>query len=327
MWGAARPSTSPPSSRRCRTAASASPCSTSPPPSRCPPTVRCGSCRTSCSPRTPRPSAPTNRAASPSSSPRTRGDCSTASRCSTSSTPASSTDRIRSAPREDPTVRTVISLVVALLASLFGTVLLWYGGGHAVFELGRFAAEGAGLFPLLVALGCLLLAGAAVTVRWSRAGVIAAGSVHVLFSLLGILVPFQPMDGISSPTTQLLGMLFDVDPALATGGYYFVAFGAGLLIGFALLGVGILARRGRPTVLARVLSAVGGLLALGACGWAFAAGGDFYRRTFQMLDWDAVTAVTLVVAALIFGALVALSGRSAIGGWIAGGVLSLVGVI
>jgi hypothetical protein len=224
-------------------------------------------------------------------------------------------------------VRTVISLVVALLASLFGTVLLWYGGGHAVFELGRFAAEGAGFFPLLVALGCLLLAGAAVTVRWSRAGVIAAGAVHVLFSLLGVLVPFQPMDGISSPTTQLLGMLFDVDPALATGGYYFVAFGAGLLIGFALLGVGILARRGRPTVLARVLSAVGGLLALGACGWAFAAGGDFYRRTFQMLDWDALTAVTLVVAALIFGALIALSGRSAIGGWIAGGVLSLVGVI
>jgi hypothetical protein len=224
-------------------------------------------------------------------------------------------------------VRTVISLVVALLASLFGTVLLWYGGGHAVFELGRFAAEGAGFFPLLVALGCLLLAGAAVTVRWSRAGVVAAGAVHVLFSLLGILVPFQPMDGISSPTTQLLGMLFDVDQALATGGYYFVAFGAGLLIGFALLGVGILARRGRPTVLARVLSAVGGLLALGACGWAFAAGGDFYRRTFQMLDWDALTAVTLVVAALICGALVALSGRSAIGGWIAGGVLSLVGVI
>lgn len=224
-------------------------------------------------------------------------------------------------------MRTVISLVVALAASLFGTVLLWYGGGHAVFELGRFAAEGAGFFPLLGALGCLLLAGAAVTVRWSRAGVIAAGTVHVLFSLLGILVPFQPMDGISSPTTQLLGMLFDVDPALATGGYYFVAFGAGLLIGFALLGVGILARRGRPTVLARVLSAVGGLLALGACGWAFAAGGDFYRRTFQMLDWDAVTAVTLVVAALIFGALIALSGRSAIGSWIAGGALSLVGVI
>jgi hypothetical protein len=224
-------------------------------------------------------------------------------------------------------VRTVISLIVALVASLLGTVVLWYGGGHAVYEFGRFGAEGAGLYPLVAGLGCVLLAGAAVTVRWSRVGVIAAGSVHVLFSLFGILVPFQPMDGISSPTTQLLGMLFDLDPALGTGGYYFVAFGGGLLIGFALLGVGVLARRGRPTVLARVLSAVAGVLALGAAGWTFATGGDFYRQTFQILNWDAVVAITLVVAALIFGALIALSGRSAIGGWIAGGVLSLIGVI
>jgi hypothetical protein len=224
-------------------------------------------------------------------------------------------------------VRTVISLIVALVASLLGTVVLWYGGGHAVYEFGRFGAEGAGLYPLVAGLGCVLLAGAAVTVRWSRVGVIAAGSVHGLFSLLGVLVPFRPMDGVSSPTTQLLGMLFDLDPALGTGGYYFVAFGGGLLIGFALLGVGVLARRGRPTVLARVLSAVAGVLALGAAGWTFATGGDFYRQTFQILNWDAVVAITLVVAALIFGALIALSGRSAIGGWIAGGVLSLIGVI
>ena len=224
-------------------------------------------------------------------------------------------------------MRTVISLIVALLASLLGTAVLWYGGGHAVFEFGRFGTEGAGLYPLVVGLGCLLLAGAAVTVRWSPIGVIAAGAVHVLFSLLGVLVPFQPMDGISSPTTQLLGALFDVDPALATGGYYFVAFGGGLLVGLALLGVGLLARRGRPTVLARVLSAIGGVLALGAAGWAFATGGAFYRRTFQMLDWGAGVAVTLLGAALLFGVLIALSGRSAIGAWVAGGALSLAGVL
>ncbi|MGN6271526.1 MAG: hypothetical protein ACTHMQ_00395 [Protaetiibacter sp.] len=224
-------------------------------------------------------------------------------------------------------MRTVTSLAVALLASLLGTAVLWYGGGHAVFEFGRFGADGAGLYPLVAGLGCLLLAGAAVTVRWSRVGVITAGAVHVLFSLLGVLVPFQPMDGVSSPTTQLLGALFDVDPALATGGYYFVAFGGGLLIGLALLGVGLLARRGRATVLARVLSAVGGVLALAAASWTFATGGAFYRQTFQMLDWDAGIAITLLVVALLFGALIALSGRSAIGAWIAGGALSLVGVL
>src|SRR5690606_5759708 len=45
------------------------------------------------------------------------------------------------------------------------------------------------------------------------------------------------------------------------------------------------------------------------------------------LDWDAGVAVGLVVASLLFGVLLAPSGRSAIGAWIAGGVLSLVGLV
>lgn len=224
-------------------------------------------------------------------------------------------------------MRTTLSIVIALVASLLGTGLLWYGGGHALFELGRFGAEGASGYALIVALGCVLLAGAAVTVRWSAIGVIAAGAVHVLFSMVGIVVPFRPGDSVSSPTTQLLGGLYDLDAGLATGGYYFVAFGGGLLIGVALLGVGILARRGRVTALARVLSAVGGVLALGAAGWTFATGGDFYHRTFQVLNWDAGVAIMLLVASLVFGVLIAPSGRSAIGAWIAGGVLSLLGVV
>ena len=224
-------------------------------------------------------------------------------------------------------MRTALSLVIALVASLVGTVVLWYGGGHAVIEYGRFGGEGAGPYPLVAGLGCLLLAGAAVTVRWSRVGVIVAGAVQLLFSLLGILVPFRPMDGVSSPTMRMLGALFDVDAALATGGYYFVAFGGGLLIGSAMLGVGLLARRGRATVRARALSTVGGVLALGAAGWAFTTGGTFYRQTFQVLSWDAAAAIVLVAAALVFGALIAPAGRSAIGAWIAGGALSLLGVV
>jgi hypothetical protein len=225
-------------------------------------------------------------------------------------------------------VRLVISLVIAIVASIAGTLLLWYGGGHTVFQVGRFGAEGGtGLYPLLTGVGCLLLAAAAASVRWSSAGVLVAGTLHVLFSALAVLVPFAPLEGMSSPAIQLLNQLVGLDEALATGAFYFVAFGGGLLIGFALLGVGILARRRRPSVLWRVLSAVGGVLAIGPAVWAFVAGGDFYRRTFQMLDWDAGAAVVLVAASLLFGVLLAPSGRSAIGAWIAGGVLSLIGVV
>jgi len=225
-------------------------------------------------------------------------------------------------------MRIVISLLLAVVGSIAGVVLLSYGGGYTMFQLSRFGAEGgAGAYPLLIGLGVLLLAAAAFSVRWSPVGIIVVGAAHVLFSLLAILVPFSPLDGVQSPAVQLLNALFDVDQALAAGAFYFVSFGGGALIGFALLGAGLLARRARPGVLWRVLSAIGGLIALGPAVWAFAAGGDFYRRTFQLLAWDAVTSVVLVVAALLFGVLLAPSGRSAIGAWIAGGVLSVVGVI
>lgn len=227
-------------------------------------------------------------------------------------------------------MRTVISVVVALVASIVGTLLLWYGGGHTVDALGGFdgfGPAGAGLSPLLAALGCALLALAALSVRWSRWGVIVAGALHVLSSLLAVLLPVSPGDGIVSPTIRVLNALVGVDPALATGGYYFVAFGGGLLIGVALLGVGLAARRTRPAGLARALSAVGGVLALLAAAWTFATGGDVYRRTFQMLEADAALTATFVGAALLFGAAIAPSGRSASGTWIAGGALALSGLI
>src|SRR5690606_15385514 len=201
------------SSTRWRTDAWGSPCSTSPPSSRCPRTARCGSCPTSCSRRTPPRSARTSRGSSPSCSPRTRADCSTANRCTTSSTPASSTDA--TTPERTSLVRTVISVIVALVASIVGTLLLWYGGGHTVDALGGFdgfGPAGAGLSPLLAALGCALLALAALSVRWSRWGAIAAGALHVAFSLLAVTLPVAPAEGIPSPTIRVLNALLDVDP-------------------------------------------------------------------------------------------------------------------
>lgn len=224
-------------------------------------------------------------------------------------------------------MRTLISLVIALVGSIAGMLLLGFGGGNTVMQLARFGgSEGAGIYPALTASGCLLLAIAAVSVRWSPVGIIVAGTVHIAFSLVAVLVPYLPFEGVASPAILLLNELMGLDQGLATGAVYFVAFGGGLLVGAALLAVGILARRAEPSVLWRVLSAIGGLLALGPAVWAFAAGGDFYRGTFQIMHWNPVVSTVLIIAALLFGALLAPSGRSAIGAWIAGGVLSLVGV-
>lgn len=224
-------------------------------------------------------------------------------------------------------MRTLIGILVALVGSIAGLLLLWYGGGNIVMQLGRFGTEGAGIFPAFAVAGCLLLAAAAASVRWSRAGVIVVGAGHVVFSLVAVLVPYLPFEGVASPAIQLLNELMGVDQGLAVGAVYFISFGGGLLVGAAMLAVGFLARGSRPSVLWRVLSAVGGVLALGPALWAVAAGGDFYRSTFQIMQWNPVVSTVLVVAALLFGVLLAPSGRSATGAWITGGVLALVGVI
>lgn len=224
-------------------------------------------------------------------------------------------------------MRTVVSLLLAVIGSVAGLLLLWFGGGNTVAQIGRFASDGMGIYPLVTVAGCLLLGVAALSVRWSRVGVLVVGAVHLLFSLMVVLLPYQPLDGVVSPAILLLNQLMGVDPGLATGAVYFVSFGGGLLVGAAMIGIGLLARRTRPSVLWRVLSALGGVFALGPALWAFAAGGDFYRATFQMLQGDVVVSLVLVVASLVFGALLAPSGRSAIGAWIVGGVLSLIGAI
>ena len=224
-------------------------------------------------------------------------------------------------------MRVVVSLVIALVASLGGTALLWYGGGNTVLRMSQYAADGdAGLLPLLAGAGALLLGVAGVSVRWSPLGAIAAGGVHVLFALVALLVP-TTTSGVGSPAIRFLDLLVDIDPGLASGGFYLVAFGGTLLIGAALLGVGILSRPSRPRLGWRIASGAGGLLALGAAGWAFAAGGEFSRRAFQMLAWDLGAALAVTLAALLFGALIAPSGRSPIGAWIAGPVLALLGII
>jgi|GEM_PF-1388250 len=224
-------------------------------------------------------------------------------------------------------MRHLIGLVIALVCSLAGTLLLWFAGGNAVMQLASYLGGGGpGVYSLLAGVACLLLAAAAVSVRWSPLGVIVAGGVHIVFSLLGVLVPYT-FTGVQAPTIVLLNSLFELDRGIATGGVYFVAFGTGLLIGFALLAVGIMARRARPSLLWRVLSAVGGLFAIGAVAWVLAAGGDFYRNTFQILRWDGLLAALMVVGAIVVGALLLPAGRSSIGAWISGGVLSLVGIV
>ncbi|MCS0499425.1 hypothetical protein [Protaetiibacter mangrovi] len=220
-----------------------------------------------------------------------------------------------------------LGIVVALSGSLAGTALLWYGGGNTVLRMSQYGVDGgSGGFPALAGLGAVLLGVAAFSVRWSSLGVLIAGGAHLAFSLLALLVPTST-GGAGSPAIALLDALVAVDPGLASGGFYVVAFGASLLIGAALLGVGAVARRRAPNLGWRIASGVGGVLAIGAAVWAFTAGGSFYRSVFQLLDWQLGPALAVTLAGAVFGLALLPAGRSPIGAWLAGPVLALVGVV
>lgn len=225
-------------------------------------------------------------------------------------------------------MRHLISLLIAVVASVAGSLMLWIGGGRALFEMSRFGLEGGVAGPMAVAVaGALLLGIAAFSIRFSPAGPLVVGAFTALGPLLMVLLPYDPFRGVNSPIVSVLDSLDDVDRGLAIGAFDFVAFGTAALIGFALLGAGILARPRPAGALWRVLSAVGGVVALGFAGWAFAAGADFYRRSFVVLDPSVLAGASLLVAAVLFGAAIAPSGRSSIGAWIAGGVLTLAGAL
>ncbi|PZQ89862.1 MAG: hypothetical protein DI534_08840 [Leifsonia xyli] len=224
-------------------------------------------------------------------------------------------------------MRALISLIIAVVASLGGTLLLAYGGGNAVIVMSQVDASGdVGVFPLWAGLGALLLAVAGASVRWSSLGAFVAGGAQLGFALLALLVP-AGADGSGSPAIWLLDRLLVLDRGLASGAFYLVAFGGSLLIGAALLGVGVGALRRRPRLGWRIASGIGGLLALGAASWSFAAGGEFARIVFQGQAWEFGVALAVVLAGLSFGVLLLPSGRSPIGAWVAGGVIAAVGVI
>lgn len=230
--------------------------------------------------------------------------------------------------------RTVLSLIVAVGATVVGLPILWFGGALALqsLDVTGDAPAAAAIGPAFLALlGAAVLAVAGFSIRWSPVGALVVGGLHLVVS--GVALAFPPYDEGALPV--LWQLVFDLDraaPLLSSGLAVMLAYGLSALLGVALL-VGALTalRPGRPTALWRVLGVAGGLVAVGATVWVFASGLRVYIAFLVTGSPDPVVITPLVVqlaiGVLVVGvALVPLRG-STVGAFLAGVVITGLGLL
>jgi hypothetical protein len=235
-------------------------------------------------------------------------------------------------------MRKILSVVVAALLTVVGLAALWYGAAVAFQALVGAQADGTLVLGVLVVIvGSLVLAAAAASVALSSAGVIIVGALHLVAGLLYVLVPFQS-GGIPSPMFSIIIGLGDVSRELSDGAFLFIGAGLSLVLGSAMLAVGIGAaarsRRqfGAPPVgspiAVRVVSAlVGTVLILLLTGLAIGLGSTVYRNTTMLLRFDMLPVALLIVAVLVLGGVLLVTRWTSLAAIGSGAALTLFGVV
>jgi hypothetical protein len=224
-------------------------------------------------------------------------------------------------------VRPFVSLLVAVVGTLAGLVLTWFGSVARAQ-----AAPGdpdAGALALMVA-GALVLGSAALSLALHWVGALLVGAIHGVLGMLALAVPFgNPFGGgIFSPVFQITRMLGAVDRALGDGAAVFYFSGAALVVGAFLVGaaLGVRSRRlaAPASGKARAVSSVAGFVTvLAAIVLLVVAGGGFVRSILMMLRYDGALAALAVVGGVLAG-IAGLLLRWSSAGVIVAGALALV---
>jgi len=225
-------------------------------------------------------------------------------------------------------IRRILSLAVALIASVLGYLALWTGGTTLAFSASSFRPGSVAIDPgalALVLLGLILLAIATVTVAFSSLGVIVLGAAHLLVGLVSI-VSASDLREVRPITYQLFNELFGTQEAINYGFYSSVPTGVGAIIGVVLLVAGAMARgrSGEVSSIWRIISPIIAVL-FGVVGLLLVVsqGAVVYTSQLQRGMWDANP---LVIALLVFGLLL-LAVVVATVRWSSAGVLALGGIL
>jgi len=232
-------------------------------------------------------------------------------------------------------MRRLISIVIAVPASLFGHLLLWTGGVSLLRASRMFGPSAPlDLLAFLVAtLGLALIAASTLTVALSSAGVILLGAIQIVLGALAVVLPFQPLQGVTSPVLEIALRLRELHGELGDGLLFSWSSGAGMLAGVVLLvlGLAVRGRRGREAGgAARGLSVLVAIPAgLAGTALGLAGGSAVYRGQLVVMQGvvELPGLLLLLAGAALLALAVATAHWSSVGLLFTGIVVSVLGLV
>ncbi len=223
-------------------------------------------------------------------------------------------------------MRRILSVVIAVAASLVGHVVLWISAATCFIAFQRFLQPEIGAMVGVV-VGVIIIGIAMLTVAISSAGVLLVGAVQIVSGLAGVLLT-PSLGGGFAPMVQLSGLLRSINAELSYGFDYSVLTGICLITGVTFVAAGLVGRMPRRSgpaqgvgILAAVIAVVVGLI-----GVVLAIGAGFvtFRRGFVFLDGPDPVAVLLLVLGVLLVGVAVVSARWSPYGVVVLGVLVLV---
>jgi hypothetical protein len=216
--------------------------------------------------------------------------------------------------------------LVALPLALIGHLLFWPGSGLLMRSWQQFGGRlDIGALALTVA-GIVLVAAAVATVAVGSLGAVITGIVHLAFSLLVHLLPFDFRTGAFSPGIDVMNAVRGVSIEAGDGMFLYFPPGAGAVTGAILLGAGLAADRRRASVM-RLPVGVGAIVGVLGLVLAIAGGAGVYVRQLVTLSSAEPLDVVMLYAGVLLVGAVAFSTRwSSAGALVTGAVAVVAGL-
>ena len=220
--------------------------------------------------------------------------------------------------------RRALSLLLALGATTIGLLLAWTGGARLYLKLARFDNVPSIADWALLVVGAVLIVAAGASLALSRLGVVVTGA---LLLLLGLVIMFAPLRPIS-PLIRDLFALSATPGSPALGLVTTASMGLLTALGAILITMGLLTRRGRPASSRATLpSVLTGLITVGCVWLTSAAGLRLYESRLKLMSTELLPGLLVIAATLALAASLIPHRFSAVGGFVAGGILTVAGLL